>query len=246
MAPPAPGGADSELLVALVGNPNAGKTTLFNALTGLRAKTANFPGTTIERRIGHATVGGRHVRVLDLPGLYSLSGRTPEERVARDSLLGHLPGQAQPDLVVLLVDATNLERNLYLASQVLELGIPTLVALNMVDLAERSAIDIDADHLAAELGCPVVPGKFAVFERRPVSALNSVVLPALGLPTNATVRAVRAASADSSSRTTAAASLIPCAPRRRAPRARARRAERRSRSSSRAHAEPTDRRAARA
>ncbi len=157
MAPPAPGGADSELLVALVGNPNAGKTTLFNALTGLRAKTANFPGTTIERRIGHATVGGRHVRVLDLPGLYSLSGRTPEERVARDSLLGRLPGQRRPDLVVLLVDATNLERNLYLASQVLELGIPALVALNMVDLAERSAIDIDSDHLAAELGCPVVP-----------------------------------------------------------------------------------------
>ncbi len=153
----AAGGAGGELLVALIGNPNAGKTTLFNALTGLRAKTANFPGTTIERRLGHTVVGDRRVKVLDLPGLYSLSGNTAEERVARDSLLGLVPGQRRPDLVVLLVDATHLERNLYLASQVLELGLPAVVALNMVDLAERSAIEIDAEHLAGELGCPVVP-----------------------------------------------------------------------------------------
>ena len=146
-----------ELQVALIGNPNAGKTTLFNALTGLRAKTANFPGTTIERRVGHARIADRRVRLLDLPGLYSVSGRTTEERVARDALLGTLPGEARPDLVLLLVDATNLERNLYLASQVLELGLPTVVALNMVDLAEQASIEIDAESLAHELGCPVVP-----------------------------------------------------------------------------------------
>jgi ferrous iron transport protein B len=146
-----------DALVALVGNPNAGKTTLFNALTGLRAKTANFPGTTIERRVGRTRLGGRKAQLLDLPGLYSLSSQTPEERLAREALLGELPGQPQPDAVVLLVDATQLERNLYLASQVLELGLPTVVALNMVDLAKRSSIEIDTDRLATELGCPVVP-----------------------------------------------------------------------------------------
>ena len=150
-------GQEPERQIVLIGNPNAGKTTLFNALTGLRAKTANFPGTTIERRVGHTPLGGHRVRLLDLPGLYSVSGATPEERVARDALLGTLPGQAKPDLVLLLLDATNLERNLYLASQVLELGLPTVVALNMVDLAERASIQIDAASLARELGCPVVP-----------------------------------------------------------------------------------------
>jgi len=150
-------GARPETLVALVGNPNAGKTTLFNALTGLRAKTANFPGTTIERRVGHTELGGRRAKLLDLPGLYSMSGSTPDERVARDALLGELPGHPRPDLVLLLVDATNLERNLYLASQVLELGLPTVIALNMIDLAEQAGIQVDAERLSAELGCPVVP-----------------------------------------------------------------------------------------
>ena len=143
--------------MALVGNPNAGKTTLFNALTGLRAKTANFPGTTIERRVGHARVDGAKIKILDLPGLYSLSDVTAEERVVHELLLGTNESEERPQAVVLLVDATNLERNLYLASQVLELGLPTVVALNMVDLAKRARIDIDADRLAAELQCPVVP-----------------------------------------------------------------------------------------
>jgi ferrous iron transport protein B len=150
-------GADSEVLIALIGNPNAGKTTLFNSLTGLRAKTANFPGTTIERRVGHTRLADRRVKLLDLPGLYSMSGSTPDERVARDALLGHLPGHPRPDLVLLLIDATNLERNLYLASQVLELGLPTVIALNMIDLAERAAIDVDVESLSRELGCAVVP-----------------------------------------------------------------------------------------
>jgi ferrous iron transport protein B len=146
-----------EVFVALVGNPNAGKTTLFNALTGLRAKTANFPGTTIERRVGHTRLAESRVKLLDLPGLYSLASITPEERLAREVLLGHLPQEPGPQAVILLLDATSLERNLYLASQVLELGLPTVAALNMVDLAERSEIEIDVERLSAELGCPVVP-----------------------------------------------------------------------------------------
>jgi ferrous iron transport protein B len=143
--------------VALVGNPNAGKTTLFNSLTGLRAKTANFPGTTIERRLGHTRLADRRVRILDLPGLYSLTSANTEEKIVREALLGHLPNQPRPSAVILLLDATTLERNLYLASQVLELGLPTVVALNMVDLIERSAIEIDVDKLSEELRCPVVP-----------------------------------------------------------------------------------------
>ncbi len=146
-----------EICIALIGNPNAGKTTLFNALTGLRAKTANFPGTTIERRVGHTRLADHRVKLLDLPGLYSLASVTPEERLAREVLLGQQAHQPQPHGIILLLDATTLERNLYLASQVLELGLPTVVALNMVDLAERSSIEIDLEKLEAELGCPVVP-----------------------------------------------------------------------------------------
>jgi len=146
-----------EITLALVGNPNAGKTTLFNALTGLRAKTSNFPGTTIEHRTGRTTISDRDVRLIDLPGLYSINNATAEERTARRAIVGELPSLPAPHGVILLIDATNLERNLYLASQVLELGRPTLVALNMIDLAERDGIKIDADRLAEELGCPVVP-----------------------------------------------------------------------------------------
>ncbi len=159
-APSPPGLLSSEpdeSCVALIGNPNAGKTTLFNALTGLRAKTANFPGTTIERRVGHTRLGDKRVKLLDLPGLYSLGSASAEERVVHELLEGTLAHQRRPDAVVLLLDATNLERNLYLASQVLELGLPTVVALSMFDLAEKSSIEIDVDRLAAELGCPVVP-----------------------------------------------------------------------------------------
>ena len=149
--------AQVPLSVALVGNPNAGKTTLFNRLTGLRAKTANFPGTTVERRVASVTLGGKLTQLMDLPGLYSLAAATPEERLARASLMGDVATLPRPALIVLIVDATNLERNLYLASQILELGRPTVVALNMMDLAERSGMKIDAGKLGEELGCAVVP-----------------------------------------------------------------------------------------
>ncbi len=143
--------------LALVGNPNAGKTTLFNALTGLRAKTANYPGTTYEQKTGRAMMGGREVLVVDLPGLYGLESAAPEEKLASDVLHGRLNGSPRPDAALVIVDATNLERNLYLASQVLELQMPVIVALNMMDMALNDGIHIDVARLRQELGCPVVP-----------------------------------------------------------------------------------------
>ncbi len=143
--------------LALVGNPNAGKTTLFNALTGLRAKTANFPGTTVEQRIGKATLGRQEVQLVDLPGLYGLGSSAPEEKLAADALRGRLAGQPAPDAALVVVDATNLERNLFLAGEVLELKRPVIIALNMMDMAERENIRIDVAKLRAELGCVVVP-----------------------------------------------------------------------------------------
>ena len=143
--------------IALLGNPNAGKTTLFNALTGLRAKTANFPGTTVERRVGRSRIGSHQIVVVDLPGLYSLESSSPEEKIASDALHGRLADHPAPDAALVVVDATNLERNLFLVSQVLELDCPVVVALNMMDMARRDGIHIDAARLRAELKCPVVP-----------------------------------------------------------------------------------------
>lgn len=143
--------------MALVGNPNAGKTSLFNRLTGLRAHTSNFPGTTVEHRRASIQLGGRPATLIDLPGVYSLEPTSPDEQVAVAALKGEPPysGQ-QPDVLVVVVDATNLERNLPLVGQALELGLPTLVALNMTDVAERLGVQIDLGLLAEELGCGVV------------------------------------------------------------------------------------------
>jgi ferrous iron transport protein B len=141
--------------VALVGNPNTGKTSLFNRLTGLRARTANFPGTTLERRIGSIVLGGRRIDLEDLPGLYGLTTANAEERISRDALLGQA-GRPRPEAAIVVVDQTSLARNLYLVSQVRELGLPVLVALNMSDVAAAEGIRVDADLLASELGAPVV------------------------------------------------------------------------------------------
>ncbi len=143
--------------IALVGNPNAGKTSLFNRLTGLRAQTSNFPGTTVEHRRARAQVGARAVTLVDLPGLYTLDAATPDEQIAVDALTGKLKKWPQPDAVLVVVDATNLERNLFLTSQLIELGLPMLVALNMIDVAEKHGVDFDLEELAERLGCPVVP-----------------------------------------------------------------------------------------
>lgn len=142
--------------IALVGNPNAGKTTLFNRLTGMRAKTANFPGTTVEYRRASLKLGEQTATLVDLPGLYSLDAVTPDEQVARDALDGRLPGRPRPDLILAVVDATNLERNLCLASQVLELGRPVVVALTLSDAAESQGIAVDLSQLKERLGAPVV------------------------------------------------------------------------------------------
>ncbi len=144
-------------LVALVGNPNCGKTALFNRLTGSQQKVANYAGVTVERKEGRfATAAGKALRVLDLPGTYSLHPRSLDERVTVDVLMGHAEGEKRPDLVVCVVDATNLRRNLRLVLAVKRTGIPCVVALNMIDLAERRGLSIDADALSRELGLPVV------------------------------------------------------------------------------------------
>lgn len=149
---------DSPPLLAIVGNPNSGKTTLFNLLTGLRQKVANYPGVTVEKKIGECrSQHGKVLRLIDLPGAYSLNARSPDEAVLRDVLLGRRADTPKPDRVVLVLDAANLERNLYLASQILELGLPTVIALNMVDIAESKHWRIDVKKLSEELGVPVVP-----------------------------------------------------------------------------------------
>jgi len=148
-----------ELLVALAGNPNAGKTTLFNALTGLRQKTANYSGVTVERKEGVWKVGEDVLKLIDLPGLYSLDATSLDEKIAREVLMGKLSDLPKPDAIIAVVDATNLERNLYLVTQLLEFGIPVVVALTMVDLAEKQNLEIDPQKLTELLKIPVIPIK---------------------------------------------------------------------------------------
>ncbi len=141
--------------IALAGNPNAGKTTLFNALTGLKQHVGNYPGVTVEKKEGRLALQSGNALLLDLPGTYSLSPKSPDEAIARDVLLG-LHGDSLPDAVVIVVDASNLERNLFLATQILELGLPSVIALNMTDVAKTHGKAVDAQLLARELGAPVV------------------------------------------------------------------------------------------
>src|SRR5881296_1729734 len=141
------------LQVVLCGNPNSGKTTLFNALTGLRAKVGNYPGVTVERKEGRLLGASKEhpIVVLDLPGTYSLSPQSLDEQISRDVLFHRLPEVPPPDVVVVVVDASNLQRNLYFATQVLELGYPTLIALNMIDVAGQQGHEIDPLRLTQEL-----------------------------------------------------------------------------------------------
>ena len=145
------------LTVAIVGNPNTGKSTVFNALTGMRARVGNFPGVTVEKKTGRLRGGEHEIELIDLPGTYSLSPRTPDEMVSVNVLLGRQKDIGTVDAVVCVLDASNLHRNLYLVSQVLDIGLPTVLLLNMWDVVEKRGMTIDADALADHLKVPVVP-----------------------------------------------------------------------------------------
>jgi ferrous iron transport protein B len=166
------------LRVALVGNPNTGKTTLFNRLTGSRQKIGNYPGVTVEKKYGTWEYAGQAVTMVDLPGAYSLAASSPDERVALDFLTGHLAGEPQPDAVICVVDASNVVRNLFLASQVADLGLPMVIALNMADAAEKAGIHVDEALLSRRLGVPVV--RTVATKGTGIEALEKAVLQVVG------------------------------------------------------------------
>jgi ferrous iron transport protein B len=167
-----------QIAVALAGNPNAGKTTLFNALTGLRQKVANYPGVTVERKEGVWRIADEKTATLiDLPGLYSLDANSIDEQIARDVLTGKIAGVNLPDVIVAVVDATNLERNLYLVTQLLEYRIPLVVALTMIDETEKSETIINAEKLSEELGVPVV--QIIAAQKRGIEELQRAVFQVL-------------------------------------------------------------------
>lgn len=163
----------SDYRIALAGNPNSGKTTLLNALTGTRHSVGNWPGVTVEKKIGHLKRDKMTVEITDLPGVYSLSPYTLEEKIARQFIL-----EEKPDVVINLVDACNMERNLYLTLQLLELKIPVVIALNMMDEAERSGYAISVQHMEEALGVPVVP--VAAIEGRGIDVLLERALETVG------------------------------------------------------------------
>jgi ferrous iron transport protein B len=164
--------------IALVGNPNTGKTTLFNLLARMRQRVGNYPGVTVEKKTGRMFHGETAFDVIDLPGTYSLAPRSTDEMVAVDVLLGQQPGDNRPDVVVAIVDAANIERNLYLTTQVMELGVPVVVALNMTDVAEAQGLAIDVPRLAAQLGVPVVA--MQANKGRGLDLLKQAVVEAMG------------------------------------------------------------------
>ncbi|MFO0613945.1 MAG: ferrous iron transport protein B [Polyangiaceae bacterium] len=168
-------------VVLIAGNPNAGKTTVFNLLTGASAKVGNYPGVTVDRRSGRLAVSGRSVEIVDLPGTYSLTSRSAEEKISVDAILGDPLGQraslTRPTAIVLVLDATTLRRGLYFATQVLGTGIPVVLALNMMDEAKTAGIDVDAAALARALGCEVVPmvARRSVGKRELVDAIGRAI-----------------------------------------------------------------------
>ena len=147
----------SQSTVVVLGNPNAGKSTLFNGLTGVKQHVGNYPGVTVEKRNGLISINDEQYELVDLPGTYSLAPNSPEEMLAVKILLGKPPAEKKPDVILCVIDASNIQRNLFLVSQVLELHQPTVVAVNMIDVAKRDGIEIDCEKLQSLLGVPVVP-----------------------------------------------------------------------------------------
>lgn len=175
-----PGTSSAARTVALVGPPNSGKSTLFNRLTGLRQKVANYPGVTVEKRLGRTKLQGQDVLLVDLPGVYSLEPRTEDEQVTHDLLRGRMADVPKPDAVVLIVDVTNLGRQLTLAAPILSLGLPTLVVLNMADDLRRRGGTVDVDALAEQVGTPVALVSARTGEGLP--AVGEFLQGALGVP----------------------------------------------------------------
>lgn len=183
-------------VIALAGLPNCGKTSFFNALTGSQQKVANYPGVTVEKKEGLVQIAGdESLRIIDLPGTYSLDARTPDEEIARDVLLGRVPGEELPELVVAVVDATNLDRNLGLVLELRDLGVPLVLALNMMDLAKKRGLDLDLSHLSNELQIPVVP-TVAVKRSGRVDILKTVSERLKAVPRNQTTRAWKKSTTD--------------------------------------------------
>jgi ferrous iron transport protein B len=172
--------ASSPVVVALLGNPNTGKSTLFTALAGVPTRIGNYPGVTVEEKVGRFTHRGRTIDLVDLPGTYSLVPTSPDEQVAVDVLHGRQADVPRPDCVVVVADATNLERNCYLATQAIALGLPVVIALSLVDLAEEKGIAIDAAELSRRLCCPVI--RVVAPKREGIAALGDAIVAALDVP----------------------------------------------------------------
>lgn len=168
------------LTVALLGNPNVGKSTLFTALAGIPTRVGNYPGVTVEEKVGRFTHRGRAIDLVDLPGTYSLAPQSPDERVAVDVLHGRMPGVSRPDCILVVADATNLPRNMFLATQALEVGVPVIVALALADVADRKGIRIDVTELSRRLGCRVI--RVAPPTGEGVAAIRDGVVEAAGGP----------------------------------------------------------------
>ncbi len=166
--------------VALIGNPNTGKSTLFTALAGIPTRIGNYPGVTVEEKVGRFRHADRWIELIDLPGVYSLVAKSPDEQVAVDVLHGQMNDMAKPDIVVVVADATNLARNMYLASQVIETGLPTIIALTLSDVADSKGIRIDVDELSKRLGCPVI--RVVTPTREGVDVLSDTILHSVGSP----------------------------------------------------------------
>ena len=172
--------------IAVIGNPNSGKSTLFNRLTGLRQSTGNYPGVTVEKHVGTAQLPGSAVELIDLPGIYCLSGQSADERIAVDVVLGRIANTAKPSGLLVVVDATHLYQGLYLLEQLLELSVPTVVAITMMDVAHANGISIDLAALSKRLGgipvCELVATTGKGFEQLKVALENLPHQPQRGLP----------------------------------------------------------------